>query len=230
MKKNIIALTGAGISAESGIQTFRGAGGLWNGYPIAEVASIDGWYANPAKVLDFYNLRRTDAAKAQPNEAHRQLVRLAQHHHVTIITQNVDDLHERAGSEQVIHLHGMLRQARSTQPPRLVYDIGDSPLHIGDTCEQGSQLRPHIVWFGEAVPLIETAAALTTQADVLLIIGTSLQVYPAAGLIDHAPIAASKYYIDLHPNTDGLHRYRNLHIVAERATVGLAHVVSQLIA
>jgi len=195
-KQTLVVLTGAGISAESGIATFRDAGGLWEGYDIMVVASPEGWNNNPELVLDFYNQRRRAAMKAKPNLAHQLLAKLEDHFEVIIITQNVDDLHERGGSSNVIHLHGELSKSRSTKKASLVYDINGTELNLGDTCELGSQLRPNIVWFGEMVPLLDTAADLVRNADKLAIIGTSLVVYPAAGLVHFAPEKCYKYIID----------------------------------
>lgn len=184
--KKLAVLTGAGISAESGLSTFRGEGGLWAGHDVTEVASPEGWSRDQSLVLEFYNQRRKEANRAQPNQAHHLLAELEKFYEVTIITQNVDDLHERGGSKKIIHLHGELSKSRSTKDPQLVYPIAGDELNIGDCCEKGSQLRPHIVWFGEMVPLLEDAAFIVSQADVLAIIGTSLLVYPAASLIHYA--------------------------------------------
>ncbi|MBX3102356.1 MAG: NAD-dependent deacylase [Bacteroidetes bacterium] len=192
----VVVLTGAGMSAESGIPTFRDANGLWEGHRVEDVASPEGWVRHPERVLEFYNLRRKAAWEAQPNAGHLALAQLEQHGQVVVITQNVDDLHERAGSTRVLHLHGELRKVRSTAHPELVYDRQGNPVYLGDLCERGSQLRPHIVWFGEEVPHITAAAALCTQADFFVIIGTSLAVYPAAGLIDYVPDKTPKYIID----------------------------------
>lgn len=194
--ERIVVLTGAGISAESGLQTFRGSGGLWEGYDVYEVATPEAWARDRKLVLDFYNWRRDDARKAQPNAAHKALVRLEQKYRVSIITQNVDDLHERAGSTDILHLHGELLKARSTSDPSLVYELGDKNIQLGDTCELGSQLRPHIVWFGEDVPLIYDAAEVAVEADILLVIGTSLNVYPAASLVPAARNARMIYVVD----------------------------------
>jgi len=183
-RKHIVVLTGAGISAESGLKTFRDADGLWNGYRIEEVASPEAWARDLQLVLDFYNMRRREALQAQPNAAHLGLARLEACHDVSIVTQNVDDLHERAGSRRILHLHGQLVQMRSTLDPGQVFDIrGD--IRLGDLAPDGAQLRPHIVWFGEEVPLIGAAIDIVRKADILVIIGTSLQVYPAAGLLNH---------------------------------------------
>lgn len=184
MKDHIVVLTGAGMSAESGLSTFRDNGGLWEQHSVYDVATPEAFARNQELVLRFYNERRRQLESAQPNEAHRLLAKLEQHYRVTIITQNVDNLHERGGSSNVIHLHGELTKARSSKYPELAYDIGFGEIHPGDTCERGAQLRPHIVWFGEEVPMIEAAAEVVPMADYLLIVGTSLQVYPAAGLVD----------------------------------------------
>lgn len=197
-KKNIVVLTGAGISAESGIPTFRDANGLWEGHDVMEVASIEGWTKNPVLVQEFYNLRRKVALAARPNAAHLALQRLESAYNVTIITQNVDLLHEQAGSTAIIHLHGRLDQSRSSIDERLVYPVEGTEIKMGDLCEKGSQLRPNIVWFGEAVPEIERAIAHVEAADILLIIGTSLQVYPAAGLKEFTSSQCRIYVIDKH--------------------------------
>lgn len=194
-KQKLVVLSGAGISAESGIATFRDSGGLWEGHDVMEVASPEGWARNQELVLNFYNERRRALLAAEPNRAHRILAELEAHFDTTIITQNVDDLHERAGSSKIIHLHGELLKARSSADERLVYDWpGD--IRPGDTCELGSQIRPHIVWFGEAVPMIERAALVASQADIFVVIGTSLVVYPAAGLLQYAPKSARVFVID----------------------------------
>ena len=195
IKEKIVVLTGAGISAESGIQTFRDADGLWEKYRIEDVATPEAWRKNPSLVLEFYNARRSQLLQVEPNAAHLALVALEQQFQVTIITQNVDDLHERAGSSHVIHLHGELLKARSTQNEILVYEWRQD-IRIGDTCTLGSQLRPHIVWFGEAVPKMEEAIAAMPDADIVIIIGTSMQVYPAAGLVHYASKFSNKFYID----------------------------------
>ena len=193
--KKIVVLTGAGISAESGISTFRDADGLWEGHDVMEVASPIGWNKNKALVLDFYNKRRQQLLSVVPNLAHKALVTLEQKNEVNIITQNVDDLHERAGSKNVLHLHGKLLQVRSTKNPNLVYSWSKDVL-LGDVCEEKSQLRPHIVWFGEAVPMIEQAIPLMQEAEIVIVIGTSLQVYPAAGLLDFTQSDVQIYNID----------------------------------
>lgn len=194
----IVVLSGAGMSAPSGLATFRDANGLWANHRIEDVATPEAWERDPELVLEFYNQRRTQACAAEPNAGHRALAALEQRYEVVIITQNVDNLHERAGSTRVIHLHGELTKARSTADEWLVYDIGAKPIRLGDRCAHGSQLRPHIVWFGEDVPLIEAAAEEFRDAAKVLVAGTSLQVYPAAGLVGYAPAEAEKIHADLH--------------------------------
>ncbi|WP_103865637.1 NAD-dependent deacylase [Aquimarina sp. I32.4] len=223
--QNIVVLTGAGISAESGINTFRDANGLWEGHDIMEVASPQGWKNNPELVLDFYNKRRSQLHTVHPNKAHFDLVALEQKHKVTIITQNVDDLHERAGSTSVVHLHGELLKVRSQLDETIVLDWKHD-LTLGDHCIHKSQLRPHIVWFGEDVPMIETAIQITEQADILIIIGTSMQVYPAASLLQYAPKQTPIYFIDPNPSIDPT---ANLTILAEKATTGVGKVVDTLL-
>lgn len=195
MKKHIVVLTGAGISAESGLQTFRDADGLWMGYDIYEVASPRGWKNDPGLVLDFYNMRRKDVMKVAPNAAHKGLAELERDFDVTIITQNIDDLHERGGSSNVIHLHGEIFKMRSVNDEQIIYDIKDD-ISLGQLAEDGGQLRPHIVWFEEPVPLIMKAAQVAQTADIFVVVGTSLQVYPAAGLIDYVSPLVPKYVID----------------------------------
>lgn len=223
----IVVLTGAGISAESGIKTFRDSGGLWEGYNIMEVASPEGWAANPELVLEFYNMRRKDALKAQPNEGHKALKELEEHFDVTIVTQNVDDLHEKAGSSKIIHLHGELFKSRSTKSPSKVYDIDGWELKLGNTCQLGSQLRPHIVWFGETVPMLDVAIQEALKADIFMVVGTSLQVYPAASLIDFVKEDASKYVID--PNLPYISPRSNLTLLGENASTGVPKVVKEII-
>ena len=196
-KKKLVVLSGAGISQESGIKTFRDSNGLWENHDIMEVASPEGWRRNRALVQDFYNQRRKQAQECQPNEAHKILARLENQLEVIIITQNVDDLHERAGSSQVIHLHGELSKSQSSKNPNLVYPIDGWEIKEGDLCELGSQLRPHIVWFGEQVPKMEEAIAEASKADLFLVIGTSMQVYPAASIVDFVPKKARKFLIDV---------------------------------
>lgn len=225
-RKKIVVLTGAGISAESGIKTFRDADGLWEGHDVMEVASPDGFERNPGLVLDFYNQRRKQLKNVVPNEGHKALVALEKQHDVTIITQNVDNLHERAGSSNVMHLHGELLKSRSTKTPYKTYDCSDD-ISLGDFCELGAQLRPHIVWFGEAVPMIESAVAECTKADILIIIGTSMQVYPAASLIDYVPENTKIYFIDPKPAVPQ-NSYENLTVIAEKASIGVPKIVTEL--
>lgn len=223
--ERIVVLTGAGISAESGINTFRDANGLWEGHDIMEVASPVGWKQNPQLVLDFYNKRRKQLRTVKPNKAHIALAELEKSTEVTIVTQNVDDLHERAGSSNIIHLHGELLKVRSQFDEDLILDW-KSDLYLGDFCEHQTQLRPHIVWFGEEVPLLERAITITKKADVLIIIGTSMQVYPAASLLQFAPRHIPVYFVDPNP---ALSPKPNLSIIAEKATIGVPRVVSELL-
>ena len=217
-KKKLVVLTGAGISAESGLKTFRDSDGLWEGYDVYEVATPRGWKKNPQLVLDFYNMRRQDVAKAQPNAAHKALAALEKDFDVHIITQNIDDLHERAGSTHVLHLHGEIFKMRSEQNENIVYEIrGD--INLGDVAEDKAQLRPHIVWFEEPVPMIEAAAIVAAEADIFVVIGTSLVVYPAAGLVHYVAPLAPKFIIDKHiPETGYL---RNLTVIEKPATAGV---------
>ncbi len=229
MKQKIVVLSGAGISAESGIKTFRDSDGLWENHRIEDVATPEGWAANPKLVLDFYNQRRAQLLEVQPNDGHRALVDLEQNFDVHIVTQNVDDLHERAGSTQVLHLHGQLRQVRSTRHENLVYPW-DRDLNLGDLCEGGHQLRPHIVWFGEAVPMLEKAAELAQKADIFIIVGTSLQVYPAAGLMQYARRNIPFYYIDPRPQLNyELSNMPNLTIMEEPASTGVRKMVELIV-
>lgn len=225
--KKIVVLTGAGISAESGIATFRDADGLWEGHDVMEVASPQGWRKNQALVLDFYNQRRKQALTAQPNEGHRILARLEKHFDVTIVTQNVDNLHEKAGSSKVIHLHGELFKCRSTLDERLIYDMEGWELKQGDKCERGSQLRPHIVWFGEMVPMMEVAVKETLKADIFIVVGTSLVVYPAAGLIDYVSEEIPKFIID--PKMPALRKSPNLYLFEDKGSIGMKKVEEILI-
>lgn len=218
--KKLVVLTGAGMSAESGLKTFREMGGLWEEYDVTEVATPEAWRRNPELVLRFYNERRKALLDAVPNAGHYGLAELEKNFHVRIITQNVDDLHERAGSSSVLHLHGELRKSRSTADPRLVYDISGWQLNWGDLCEKGSQLRPHIVWFGEAVPNIEIAVKDVESADILVIIGTSMQVYPAAGLVDYAPRQVPVYLID--PHDTAVSGSRRIEFIRMKASEGVA--------
>lgn len=227
--EKIVVLTGAGISAESGIQTFRDAGGLWEGHDVTAVASPEGWEKDPALVLTFYNQRRRNVLEAQPNEGHRALVDLEEYFDVRIITQNVDDLHERAGSRRILHLHGELLKARSAVNPDRVLEWRKD-LNLGDVDEAGHQLRPHIVWFGELVPHMEEALAWTMEADMLLIIGTSMKVYPAAGLVAYAPPATPVIYIDPNPTINNeLAMTKELTVIQEPATTGVRKVVDTLL-
>ncbi|HJW31134.1 MAG TPA: Sir2 family NAD-dependent protein deacetylase, partial [Saprospiraceae bacterium] len=209
----VVILTGAGISAESGIRTFRDAGGLWEGYKIEEVATPEAWERNPQVVLDFYNERRKQLHSVSPNAAHAAIARLDPHFDTVVITQNVDNLHERAGSTHIIHLHGELLKARSERYEHLIYDWpGD--ITLGDQCERGMQLRPHIVWFGEMVPMLEPAVQEILNADIILVVGSSMQVYPAAGLVAYAPMHAMIYYIDPKPTINyELSRRANLEVI-----------------
>lgn len=217
-KKHIVVLSGAGISAESGLKTFRDSDGLWNGYDVYEVASPIGWNKNPQLVLDFYNDRRRDVAAALPNAAHIGLTELEKDFEVTIITQNIDDLHERAGSTNVLHLHGEIFKMRSVADEENIFEIrGD--IYLGDMAEDGMQLRPHIVWFGEAVPMMEKAASILQHCDYFVVVGTSLQVYPAASLLYYADPDIPKYIIDKKiPATE---KQENLHIIEMPATAGV---------
>lgn len=194
--KKLVVLSGAGISAESGIKTFRDSGGLWEQYDVMDVASIEGWYKNPQLLIDFYNERRLQLATSEPNEGHRGLAQLESEFDVQIITQNVDNLHERAGSTNVLHLHGELTKVRSVRNDSLITDIGYTEIKLGEKASDGAQLRPYIVWFGEAVPMFEKAIAIARQADVFVIIGTSLNVYPAAGIVNYVPAGVPIYLID----------------------------------
>ncbi len=224
--KKIVVLTGAGISAESGLKTFRDAGGLWEGYDVMEVASIDAWRKNPQLVLSFYNERRLQARQAKPNPGHLALARLEEDFDVTIITQNIDDLHEKAGSSQVIHLHGSIFQSKSSIDDSLVYDMEELEIRMGDTCERGSQLRPNIVWFGEMVPMMEVAAKAASAADIFMVVGTSLVVYPAAGLLDFVGPEIPKYIID--PKLPDLHHHKNHFFYEEPASTGVMKAIQNI--
>lgn len=225
--KHVVVLTGAGMSAESGISTFRDSGGLWEQHRVEDVATPEGFAANPQLVLDFYNQRRRDAQKANPNAGHIGLAEMEKDFKVSIITQNVDNLHERAGSTSVIHLHGELSKVRSTRNPNLIYELSGDKLdiHLGDKAEDGGQLRPHIVWFGEAVPMIEEAIHVVGKADVLVVIGTSLNVYPAAGLLNYVKNGVPIYLID--PND--VKAYRNdIHFIKKGASEGVKELRERL--
>ncbi|QIX63102.1 NAD-dependent deacylase [Hymenobacter lutimineralis] len=226
MKKKIVALTGAGISAESGLATFRGSDGLWEGHRIEDVATPEAWARNPELVLEFYNQRRAAARAAQPNAGHLALAALEQDFEVVIVTQNVDDLHERAGSSRVIHLHGQLFESRSSYFEQLVYPMASDRIELGDLCEKGHQLRPNIVWFGEAVPLMERAVQEAATADFFLVVGTSLQVYPAAGLVDFVRPGTPIYIID--PSRPPVASRPDLHFITEPGTTGVPKVAAEL--
>jgi NAD-dependent deacetylase len=229
MEKKIVILTGAGMSAESGLKTFRDSGGLWEGYRIEEVATYEAWLSDPEKVLRFYNERRKAMIQAEPNEGHKSLKLFEEKFDVKIITQNVDNLHERAGSKDVLHLHGELDKARSTKNPDLIYELNGKDINIGDTCELGSQLRPHIVWFGEPVPMLEKAISYTKKADFFIIIGTSLLVYPAASLIEYTNEQAEIYIID--PQTPEISQ--SLHyktkFINQKASSGVPQLIKELL-
>ena len=225
--KKLVVLSGAGVSAESGIKTFRDSGGLWEGHDVMEVASPGGWSRNRNLVLDFYNERRKNALNARPNEGHLIIAELEDYFDVTVITQNIDNLHEKAGSTNVLHLHGELFKSRSTVDPKLIYDIDGWELKEGDKCEKGSQLRPHIVWFGEMVPMMEIAMEKTLTADIYIVIGTSLQVYPAAGLIEYAKEDIPKFIID--PNMPDILSRPNLYLIEEGGSKGMKIVKEKLL-
>jgi len=225
--KNLVILTGAGMSSESGIRTFRDAGGLWEDYDVTEVATPMAWWKNRDLVLRFYNERRTQLAACEPNAGHIGIAALEKFFDVHVITQNIDNLHERAGSLKVLHLHGELTKARSTIDPSLIYDIGYKEIKPGDICEKGSQLRPHIVWFGEAVPMMDEAVKITSTADIFAVIGSSLNVYPAAGLIDYAPKKTLLWLID--PNDVYVLASRKVEVIKEPATKGIAILTKKLL-
>ena len=230
--KNLVILTGAGMSAESGISTFRDAGGLWDKYPVEQVATPEGYAANPQLVIDFYNERRKQLVEVKPNRGHELVADLEKHFQVTVITQNVDNLHERAGSSNVIHLHGELTKVTSSwQPnnPKYIKDLKpeEFEVKIGDTAADGSQLRPFIVWFGEAVPMIETAIDYCLKADIFLIIGTSLNVYPAAGLLNYVPADVPVYLID--PNQVPIASGRPVHVIRKGASAGMEELTNLLV-
>jgi NAD-dependent deacetylase len=226
-KQKIVVLTGAGISAESGIATFRDAGGLWEGYDVQEVATPEGWNKNKELVLKFYNDRRKNVRDVVPNAAHYALKELEEKYNVIIITQNIDDLHERAGSTNIIHLHGEIMKARSSTDETLLYDLGDKDIKLNDRCARGSQLRPHVVWFGEAVPMIEVAINEASNADMLIVIGTSMAVYPAAGLVNYVPSHIPKYIVD--PNIPVGLNIKNLTKIPKKASEGVSELVAELL-
>ena len=224
--KRLVVLTGAGMSQESGIKTFRDADGLWENHRIEDVATYEAWERDPELVNDFYNLRRKQLYEVDPNAAHYELAKLEEEYKVQIITQNVDDLHERAGSANVLHLHGELKKVRSTVDENLVYLLDGWELKLGDLCDKGSQLRPHIVWFGEPVPNIMTATSMVQEADIFLVVGTSLKVYPAAGLLQYVPDHVPKYLVD--PEAEPQYYIRNLTIIKDKATTGVRKFIELL--
>ena len=226
MKKRIVVLTGAGISADSGLKTFRDADGLWEGHDVTQVATPEAFHHNPELVLRFYNERRQQLQTVEPNAGHLALVELEEKYDVQIITQNVDDLHERAGSTQILHLHGELVKGRSSIDPNLIVPL-EGDISWGDTAPDGSQLRPHIVWFGESVPMMEVAAGICVQADICLIIGTSLVVYPAAGLVDFVPLDAPIYVVD--PKVPEIYSSHSVECIPERGSTGVPKLVSHLL-
>jgi len=225
--KSVVIFTGAGVSAESGIRTFRDSGGLWEEYSIEEVATPDAWRRNRALVLEFYNQRRRQVIASEPNPAHLAIARMEKDFRVQVITQNIDDLHERVGSTDILHLHGEIRKSRSTDDPRLVYEIEGAELNEGDRCEKGSQLRPHIVWFGEAVPAMDEAVRITQGAEIFIVVGTSLEVYPAASLVHYAPEGSLKFLVDPSANQPaGIHDFT---MIRQNAGIGIPALVNQLI-
>jgi len=226
MKTKIVVFTGAGISAESGLKTFRDSDGLWENYKIEDVATPEAWHKNMELVQQFYNERRTQVLAAQPNKAHIALVELQEYFDVEIITQNIDNLHERAGSKKVLHLHGEITKSRSTTDPSLVYNIDGAELKMRDKCAKGSQLRPHIVWFGEAVPNMEIAYMKAEEAEIFIVIGTSLNVYPAAGITEFVPSSAKKYLID--PNAKNITMPLGFTAISKTACDGLPTLVKKL--
>jgi NAD-dependent deacetylase len=224
--KKLVVLTGAGMSAESGLRTFREMGGLWEEHDVYEVASPGGWQRDRSMVLRFYNERRKQLLETKPNRGHFDLVELEKYFELWIVTQNVDDLHERAGSNRILHLHGELRKSRSTMDPGLVYNIEGWKLEEGDLCEKGSQLRPHVVWFGESVPAIEEAARVVSAADIFVIIGTSMNVYPAAGLINYVPGTAPIYVID--PNEVSIAGHSRIRVIQKGASEGVQLLMEEI--
>jgi NAD-dependent deacetylase len=227
MKKHIVILTGAGISAESGLKTFRDSDGLWEGYNIEDVATPDAWQRNPVLVQQFYNERRKTVLEAKPNAAHYALAKLEEKYKVSIITQNIDDLHERAGSTNVLHLHGIITRSQSSKDPGLTYPIDGWEIKMDEVCELGSPLRAHVVWFGEAVPMIEPAMEICTQADIFILVGSSLAVYPAAGLVGYVADEVTKYIVD--PKIPAVSNIANLFEIEEKATVGVPALVEALL-
>ncbi|NMB72865.1 MAG: NAD-dependent deacylase [Bacteroidales bacterium] len=225
--KTLVVLTGAGISAESGLKTFRDSGGLWENYDVMEVASIYGWEKNPELVLRFYNERRRQLLTAKPNYGHIGLAELEEYFQVYIITQNIDDLHERAGSTRVLHLHGELNKAQSTADPSLIYDVAGKDIKLGDLCEKGSQLRPFVVWFGEPVPAMEEAITLAEKADLFAVIGSSLVVYPAAGLLEFVPEHVPVFVVD--PNEINVPHRKKIIYIKEKASKGVEILKEKLL-
>jgi len=225
--KTIVVLSGAGISAESGLKTFRGDGGLWEGHRVEDVATPEAWIRDPALVLEFYNRRRRQVRAAKPNAAHKALVELERMYDVHVVTQNVDDLHERAGSRQVLHLHGEIMFARSTRNPEYTKHLGDADIQLGDLCPEGSQLRPHVVWFGEDVPALEQASRIVARADIFLCVGTSLQVYPANSLIFATPRRARRIVIN--PDVPDLVPQDVCECIAKPASEGVPELVENLL-
>lgn len=226
-KKKIVVFTGAGISAESGLKTFRDSGGLWEEYKIEDVATPEAWERDPELVLTFYNIRLRQVINAKPNAAHYAIVELEKKYDVQIITQNIDDLHERAGSKKVLHLHGEITKCRSSVDDSLIYDVKNGQICVGEKCDKGSQLRPHIVWFGEFVPFMDRAAELSASADIFIIVGTSLNVYPAAGLVEYAPASIPKYLVD--PQAVTKDYIENVTIKREKAGIGVPELVKNLL-
>ncbi|MFZ4861482.1 SIR2 family NAD-dependent protein deacylase [Sphingobacterium sp. Mn56C] len=225
-KRKLVVLSGAGISAESGLQTFRGQDGLWEGHRVEDVASPEGWARDAERVQRFYNLRRAACRQAQPNAGHLALVELEPYFDVYIVTQNIDDLHERAGSKQIIHLHGEILKSQSSKDPKLVFDISGDTLKMTDLCPLGSVLRPHVVWFGEAVPMMQVASKVVSEADILLVVGTSLQVYPAANLIYAVPHHCEIIVVD--PQVDNLRLHHRVRQIAAPASVALPKLIKEL--
>lgn len=225
MKKKLVVLTGAGMSQESGIRTFRDMGGLWEEYDVTEVATPEAWERNPELVMKFYNDRRKQLYESEPNKGHKGLVELEKDFDVQIITQNVDDLHERAGASKVLHLHGELKKVRSTRYPNLIYDLDGWELKFGDLCEKGHQLRPHIVWFGEVVPAMDEAVPLVEQADILVVVGTSLNVYPAAGLVHYIREDVPVFVVD--PERPPVYM-KGVTFIEEKAGEGVAQLKDKL--
>lgn len=224
--QHIVILTGAGISAESGLKTFRDSDGLWEGYAIEDVATPGAWQRNPVLVQQFYNERRKAVLQAEPNAAHFALAKLEEKYKVTIITQNIDDLHEKAGSAAVVHLHGIITRSQSSKNPNLTYPVEGWEIGMNEVCETGSPLRPHVVWFGEAVPMIETAMDICRRADIFMLIGSSLAVYPAAGLVGYVGHEVTKYIID--PKIPPVYNVTNLIKIEEKATFGVPKLVDEL--